>query len=50
MKGVFLSVFNVLNVLKPVAFFVIGEGSMGFNYLYFVFIFEYDEDGKMVEV
>ena len=49
-NGVFEGVFYVFGELGPVGFLVVSEISEGFSCGYFLFVFECDEDGKMVGV
>ena len=47
-RDVFEGVCYVLGELGPVGFLVVSESSEGFSCGYFVFVFECDEDKKMV--
>ena len=49
-RGVFLRVCSMCCELGPVGFSVVSESSQGFSCGYFSFVFECDEDGKMVGV
>ena len=49
-RGVFEGVFYVFDDLWPVGFLVVSESSKGFSCGFFGFVFECDEDGKMVGV
>ena len=49
-RGVSEGVFYVLDELGPVGFLVVSESSEEFSCGYFVFFFECDKNGKIVEV